>query len=369
MANATNPTSDATHTSDGEPRSNLMTRDEFMRQVLYSGQLTKIAQHIALVVFLVAEGRNQLKLSLRDLERITGWDHKAIKDHMSELEVFMRVTFGGGRAKALWELQGVVEDALAKAVVVGSRTPQAVVGRDVPTTVIGVQHPATDVIGADVPTSVVPAHVPTSRFMYPHVPTSGFVAAHVATSLMAAVVPTTGVVAADVPTRPAIETAIGVQNPTSDVVGSSRPTNSPSIERERVYNSNSIPNFSLSATPRASEHAHEAGQVQLNGVAIYGPGFTIEYAAIDLAAGMIGMPKERARAIAEICARDWASNNKKPDSPMAMIKKAIKSDFNDGQIQSLRMETAATKSATTKESRAARLLRHVEQAAEKGGRS
>lgn len=342
------------HTSDGVARSNLMTRDEFMRQVLYSGQLTRIAQHIALVVFLVAEGRNQLNLSLRDLERITGWHRKAVKEHLDEIQIFMKVTLGTGRAKALFELQGCIEDALATAVVapdVATR-PKRVVATDVA---------ATNVVDTDVAANVVAHDVATRHGMGNHVAANQFVASHVAANLMATVAATSPVMATQVATNPHV---VATDVATKPVVATQGATSSPSTERERVYNSNSIPNFSLSATPRASDPAHEAGQVQLNGVAIYGPGFTIEYAAIDLAAGMIGMSRERARAIAEICARDWASNNKKPDSPMAMIKKAIKSDFNDGQIQELKVEKAKASSDAV-EGRRERRQKALDEAAAK----
>lgn len=321
--------------------SNLMTREDFLRRVLYSGEVTQIAQHLAMVIFLVAEGRNQLNLSVRDLERITGWSRPTIKDHLTELEVFIKVTFGGGRAKALFELQGVIEDALAASVVAGSRSvklPQEFMANQPAKNVVAKEVAKTDLVANQVATSVVANQVATNQFVANQPAANSIVANHVAATLMASVVATTPVMAN--------QAAINASPP--PVVASQVATTPPTTERERVYNSNSIPNFSLSATPRAHEAAHEAGQVQLNGVAIYGPGFTIEYAAIDLAAGMIGMSKDRARAIAEICARDWASNNKKPESPMAMIKKAMKSDFNDGQVQEIKLEKA--KATVKKES-------------------
>lgn len=347
-------------TSDGEPRPNMMTRDEFLRRVLYSGEVTRISQHLAVVIFLVAEGRNQLNVSVRDLEKITGWSRTAIKDHLTELEVFMKVTFGGGRAKALFELQGVIEDALATAVVAASGTPKPatkVMARQPatsPETAVASQNATKDVVASEAATSVVASQNATNHLVASQPAANGFVASHVAASIMASVAATTPFVASQAATNP----------PPPIVVASQVATNhlSPPPYRERESYLSSI---SLSKEP---PNENLAGQVQLNGVAIYGPGFTLEYAAIDLAAGMIGMPKERARAIAEICARDWASNNKKPVSPMAMVKRAITSDFNDSQTQSLRMENATKASAAPKESRAARLLRHVEEAAEKGGK-
>ena len=51
-------------------------------------------------------------MSARDLERITGWGRTAIIDHVNELDIFIRVRWGQGRAKAIFELQGVVEEAV-----------------------------------------------------------------------------------------------------------------------------------------------------------------------------------------------------------------------------------------------------------------
>jgi hypothetical protein len=57
-----------------------------------------------------------------------------------------------------------------------------------------------------------------------------------------------------------------------------------------------------------------AGPIQLAG-SIRGPGFAVDLNAVDLAAATLGMPKEFARNIAEICARDWAINGNPPKSP------------------------------------------------------
>jgi hypothetical protein len=106
-------------TSDGVARPNEMTRDEFLRRVLYSGEITKLAQHIALVICLLAE-KGSVHASVRDLERITGWTRQAIRDHLGELQMFMKVTLGVGRSKTHFELQGALEDAFATAIVSGA---------------------------------------------------------------------------------------------------------------------------------------------------------------------------------------------------------------------------------------------------------
>jgi hypothetical protein len=84
----------------------------------------------------------------------------------------------------------------------------------------------------------------------------------------------------------------------------------------------------------------EAGAVVVNCSAIHGPGFTLDFGAIDIAASLVGMSKERARSIAEICARDWVANNKQPQIPMAAVKAAILSDHNSGQVREVRLEKA-----------------------------
>ena len=355
------PVADAAHTSDGTPRPNMLSREEFIRRVLYSGDVTRIAQHLAVVIFLVAEGRNQLNLSVRDLERITGWSRPTIKDHLAELEVFVRVTFGGGRAKALFELQGVIEDALSAAVVAGSRDarlPQELMAREVATKVVANQVAKTELVAKEIAANLVAKQVATRSVVANQPATKPFVANQVATTFVASLVATS----------PVMANQVAITEPPPAVVANQVATSPSYTERERDIISK-IPNLSLlSTTPRA-EPAEEADPVHINGVAIHGPGFKIAYAAIDQAAFLIGMPKERARAIAEICAHDWAANNKKPDSPMAMIKKAMKTDFNEGQVQEIKLEKAkATASSAPAESRKDRLLRHVRADADKGGR-
>ena len=83
-----------------------------------------------------------------------------------------------------------------------------------------------------------------------------------------------------------------------------------------------------------------ADAVVVNCSAIYGPGFTLDFAAIDMAAKLGGMAPDRARMIAEVMARDWAANGTKPQVPMAMVRKAIASDVNSGQVQEVRKAKA-----------------------------
>lgn len=104
---------------------NMMTREDFLHRVVHSGEVTRIAQHLALVIFILSCGKSCFGASMRDLERITGWGKSTIRDHLSELEVFMKVTLGVGRGKTTFELQGVIEDALNAGLASGSRTQQS----------------------------------------------------------------------------------------------------------------------------------------------------------------------------------------------------------------------------------------------------
>lgn len=115
-------------TSDGAPRSNMMNRHEFLKRILQSGEITRVAQHLALAIIILAD-ECQLKASVRDLERMTGWSKSKIADHLGELDAFIKVTLGVGRGKSVFEVQGMIEDALNKAIVAGSRAPVASAGR------------------------------------------------------------------------------------------------------------------------------------------------------------------------------------------------------------------------------------------------
>lgn len=75
--------------------------------------------------------------------------------------------------------------------------------------------------------------------------------------------------------------------------------------------------------PRERDASAPIDQVQVNGVAIYGPGFTIDLGAVEMAAGIYGISQDDARKLAEVCARDWAANGAKPPSPIAKVKRAL----------------------------------------------
>ena len=95
--------------STGSPRGdNRLSRPEWLNAILYSGQVTRVGQHLALVLFHVSDEGGVAALSMRDLERITGWGRTAICEHLREIADFIHVTFGRGRAKSTFELQGVI---------------------------------------------------------------------------------------------------------------------------------------------------------------------------------------------------------------------------------------------------------------------
>ena len=92
---------------------NGLTRDEWLHAILQSGEVTRISQHLALVIYHLSDpATNTARLSARDLERITGWGRTAILEHLDEMEIYIRVKWGQGRAKALFELQGVIAEAV-----------------------------------------------------------------------------------------------------------------------------------------------------------------------------------------------------------------------------------------------------------------
>jgi hypothetical protein len=94
------------------PGRNERTPEEWLYAVLYSGQVTRVGQHLALVLFHLANEKGVAELSLRDLQSITGWGRTTIYDHLGEIETFIKTTLGRGRAKSVFELQGLITEAI-----------------------------------------------------------------------------------------------------------------------------------------------------------------------------------------------------------------------------------------------------------------
>jgi len=85
---------------------------DWLRAVLYSGEVTRVAQHLALVLFHIAGEDGVLHASLRELEAITGWSRQTLSAHLDELRLFVSTTRGHGRGKSTFELQCQITDAL-----------------------------------------------------------------------------------------------------------------------------------------------------------------------------------------------------------------------------------------------------------------
>jgi hypothetical protein len=93
---------------------------------------------------------------------------------------------------------------------------------------------------------------------------------------------------------------------------------------------------------RAGEGGEDANTtaVTINCSVIHGPGFKLDFGAIDLHAELLGMPKDVARKVAEGCARDWAANGTRPRSAMAMVKAAMRTERLQSDIHAVRMAQA-----------------------------
>jgi hypothetical protein len=92
--------------------SNLRTRPQWLEAILYSGQVTRVSQHLALVLYHVAGDKGVAALSMRELQTITGWGASTIHKHLSEIQDFIHVTFGTGRGKTRFELQMAITEVV-----------------------------------------------------------------------------------------------------------------------------------------------------------------------------------------------------------------------------------------------------------------
>lgn len=89
--------------SPHDPQPDL-TREEWLRRVLLSGEVSGIAQHLALASHFASGGSGVLRASVRDLQRITGWSRTAIAEHLALLDPIASVVWGAGRAKSAFIL-------------------------------------------------------------------------------------------------------------------------------------------------------------------------------------------------------------------------------------------------------------------------
>lgn len=124
------------------------------------------------------------------------------------------------------------------------------------------------------------------------------------------------------------------------------------------YNNNLTNNPCATEAARTRESAGSDDLVTVNGSAIHGPNFKLDFPAIDMAAGLVGADKQRARQIAEICARDWAVNGERPRNPMAQVRAAIAADFQ-------RCRTTDAPKVSDAEGRRERMREHAKSVEEK----
>lgn len=333
-------------TSDHQQRPNLRTREDWLAAVLSGREVTKISQHLALVLYHLADPATGVaRRSVRELEMITGWGRSTIADHLAELEVFIRVQLGQGRGKSTFELECSITEAIRQQRLVASQ-PDAT--RSAPHIVVASQPDAT--ASAD---AVVASQPDTKQE-----PDTAVVANQPDATVVSAVVvnqpdaipdatPDTTLVASEPDTKP--DATVAASQP--DAVVANQPDATTSSRARPRATKESPSEISLSSTdsplpPKAQADSDsgvgEEDRVVVNCVSIKGPNFTIDLRAIDQAAMLAGMPAERARAIAEIYAREWAANNSKPNHPMAYLRKMIAADKNDAAIAEVRLGKANT---------------------------
>lgn len=273
-----------------EPRAdhNKMTRHEFLRRILQSGEVTRIAQHLALAIVILAED-NHYTASARDLERMTGWSKSMIADHLAELDVFMKVTLGVGRGKTMFELQGVIEDAINKAVVSGSRTQ--------------------DQASVPQPDAMADATPDTSSF----VPLADAIA--------------------DMSARRTQEQALASATRTQKSAASATKA-APHIATRATNESPT----EIAITKKKSAPSSSADSLVVNCETITGPNFVVSLGAVDQQASLRGIPISFARQMAEAIAKQWAVSRKPPPNPDATIARALREEANAQAVQGVRLE-------------------------------
>jgi hypothetical protein len=81
------------------------------------------------------------------------------------------------------------------------------------------------------------------------------------------------------------------------------------------------------------------------------PVFVIDLGAVDMEAFHQSMEPARCRQIAEQCARDWMANRKRPASPMASVRRAIREERNASDIHEHRKTTRSGHTSATLDNR------------------
>lgn len=138
-----------------------------------------------------------------------------------------------------------------------------------------------------------------------------------------------------------------------------QPANTQPTPSEHPANTHKVTTKHLKGERETHEEADATEAVKVNCTAIHGPGFKLDFGAIDIVGGLFGVPSERARKIAEACARDWAANGTKPTHPMALVRSHIAKDRNQAQTEDSRATAAARDSPS---GRRERIRKHAEEA-------
>lgn len=344
-------------TSDFLPRQNRMTDLDWLALVLSGREITRITQHLALVIFMIADLKGGATRSVRDLEAITGWSRETIADHLSELEIFIKVTLGRGRAKTQYQLEAVITEVLRRSEnggfvpYVAANQPDATEDEGSDWTDLAVDLP--DATSA-VCTAVVVPVAALRPGMVDELDAISDATEASATSAAAADAKADAKLAANEPDAkvdaiPDAKVVAKEPDAKSDFVA-----NQPDAKAEkspRVYaraNKESpseivISKDSLSQSEEQVASAASEGEedlVHVNCVKITAPDFVIDLRAVDQLSLLNCLPLERGRTIAEVYAREWAANGNKPTHVMAFLKKMLAGDRNDTAIAEVKLQKA-----------------------------
>lgn len=140
---------------------NRRTREDILDAILNSGEVSRIGQHLTLVLFCLCDvGTCVAKLSLRDLEDITGWSRQTITNHILEIKKFFEMTPGKGRGKTKFEMHGVIVGVITEHVnkVREDRSPATTHAGSVPSVYPVVANQVATIAANQVDTSCVVAN-------------------------------------------------------------------------------------------------------------------------------------------------------------------------------------------------------------------
>jgi hypothetical protein len=87
-----------------------VTRQEWLQRVLFSGEVSRVAQHLALAIHSASGESGVLRASTRDLEKLTGWSRTAIAENLQSLDHIATIVWGRGRAKAAFRFPYAEDD-------------------------------------------------------------------------------------------------------------------------------------------------------------------------------------------------------------------------------------------------------------------